>query len=132
VDHPVGFVAVICAFCTALGGLFLLRRCECRGIINRPVLVLGSIASVLWTVQTAGLIRLSTGQRPTNLPILLFIDRKNSPTRSVSSAGADEARDNCARNGSRPDHPLHSAYVAKTEAAAAWIAEKRNASPAAA
>ena len=29
-----------------------------------------------------------------------------------------------ARNGSRSDHPLHPAYVAKNEAATAWIAEK--------
>jgi hypothetical protein len=30
------------------------------------------------------------------------------------------------------DHPLHSAYIAKNEAALAWFAEKRDASAAAA
>src|SRR6202035_2130231 len=33
----------------------------------------------------------------------------------------------CARNGSRPDHPLHPAYVPKDQAAAARLAETRNA-----
>jgi len=38
----------------------------------------------------------------------------------------------CARNGSRPDHPLHPAFIAKNEAASAWIVEKQSATAAAA
>ena len=44
----------------------------------------------------------------------------------------DEVRYDRAHNGSRSDHPLHPAYVAKNEAATAWFAEKRDASAAAA
>ena len=47
-------------------------------------------------------------------------------------AAADEARNDRARNGSRPDHPLHPAFIAKNEAASAWIAEKQNSNAAAA
>jgi hypothetical protein len=36
------------------------------------------------------------------------------------------------RSGSRPDHPLHPAFIAKNEAASAWIVEKQNAAAAAA
>jgi hypothetical protein len=39
-------------------------------------------------------------------------------------AAADEVRYDRARNGSRSDHPLHSAYIAKNEAASAWNREK--------
>ena len=45
-------------------------------------------------------------------------------------AAAGEARDDRDRNGAQPGHPLHSAYIAKNEAASAWIAEKRDASAA--
>jgi len=41
-----------------------------------------------------------------------------------------EARNDRARNGSRPDHPLHSAYIARNEAALAWFLEKQTASAA--
>jgi hypothetical protein len=41
-------------------------------------------------------------------------------------------RADCARNGSRPDHPLHPALIAKNEAASAWIVEKQSATAAAA
>jgi hypothetical protein len=50
----------------------------------------------------------------------------------IFGAAAGEARDDRAHNGSRPDHPLHSACVAKNEAAVAWSAEKRDVSTAAA
>jgi hypothetical protein len=45
------------------------------------------------------------------------------PTRSATTAPA---------TGSRPDHPLHPAYIAKNEAASAWFAEKRDSAAAAA
>jgi hypothetical protein len=50
----------------------------------------------------------------------------------IFGSASGKARDDRAHNGSRPDHPLHSAYVAKTKAAVAWSAEKRNVSTAAA
>ena len=39
----------------------------------------------------------------------------------IFGTGAGNARDDRARNGSRPGHPLHSVYVAKTEAATPWV-----------
>ena len=47
-------------------------------------------------------------------------------------AASGEARADCARNGSRPDHPLHPAFITKNEAASAWIVEKQSATAAAA
>jgi len=43
-----------------------------------------------------------------------------------------KSRADCARNGSGPDHPLHPAFIAKNEAASAWIVEKQSATAAAA
>jgi len=45
--------------------------------------------------------------------------------------GASDARSDCAHNGSRPDHPLHPLYAAKTEASDAWRAETQKAEAAA-
>jgi hypothetical protein len=39
-------------------------------------------------------------------------------------AAACDARYDRARNGSQADHPLHPAYITKTEAAIAWIVGK--------
>jgi hypothetical protein len=41
----------------------------------------------------------------------------------IFGTGAGEARDDRARNGSRPDHPLHALYAAKTAAEGAWVAD---------
>jgi hypothetical protein len=42
-------------------------------------------------------------------------------------ATATAARADKAHNGSRPDHPLHSFFVAKTETSNAWFAEANKA-----
>jgi hypothetical protein len=47
-------------------------------------------------------------------------------------AAADEARNDRARNGSRPGHPLHPLFVAKNESSDSWIAEAKNATASAA
>src|SRR5436189_219374 len=43
----------------------------------------------------------------------------------IFGTGAGEARDDRARNGSRPDHPLHLLYAAKTKATGCWFAFNR-------
>jgi hypothetical protein len=50
----------------------------------------------------------------------------------ISGGAAGDARDDHDRNGSRPDHPLHPAFIAKNEAASAWNAEKQSSNAAAA
>jgi hypothetical protein len=45
-------------------------------------------------------------------------------TRNFGSA-ADEARNDRARNGSRPGHPLHPLFVAKNESSDLWVAEAK-------
>jgi hypothetical protein len=50
----------------------------------------------------------------------------------MAKGGTGDPRYDRTRNGSRSDHPLHPAYIAKNEAATAWFVEKRNASAAAA
>src|SRR4051812_19532754 len=47
----------------------------------------------------------------------------------IFGIGSGEARDDRARNGSRPDHPLHSAYVAKNAAAWCWFASNSSKKP---
>jgi hypothetical protein len=43
-----------------------------------------------------------------------------------------EVRDDRARNGSQPGHPLHPLFVAKNESSDSWIAEAKNATASAA
>jgi len=43
----------------------------------------------------------------------------------VFGSAACEARSDCSRNGSRPDHPLHPPYAAENEAADVWSAEMK-------
>src|SRR5690349_2434265 len=40
----------------------------------------------------------------------------------IFGTGAGEARDDRARNGSQPEHPLHPFYAAQTKAARCWAA----------
>ena len=40
----------------------------------------------------------------------------------IFGAGIREARDDRSRNGSRPEHPLHPLYAAKTKATDCWFA----------
>ena len=46
----------------------------------------------------------------------------------IFGTGADEARDDRARNGERPSHPLHPFYAAKTKATGRWLASNYSAS----
>jgi hypothetical protein len=75
---------------------------------------------------------LRTPDKPHALQAAFIADRTKAALERTFGAASGEARVDCARNGSRPDHPLHPAFIAKNRAASTWIVEKQSATAAAA